>query len=755
MNYRSSVFKRYLISAFSLLLLPGIILIMFILNIYISKYYEEVDEGIDHYLFSVQQQLDIQLSQMYNIVYQMNKSPEATIFLDEPPMLASLMLMPKLESYTNIQQFFNDIAFYPVNSSLLCFSSTTSDINRFYDKHTFSNWKPQEIYNDLNRSKKVTWRSCISDADNTRNIAGIFPSDFDNTSMAKYPHRFSCLFLISESTLKRFVKVEDLPEGCSLLILDASGEVIYSSEPTSSKAISGSSLISNKTSGFAKEKFLVNGKDHSLRYISSDIKWNSPWTYVMLVDEKAAFSGPSAIRVTFILLTFLVLGFLAFIAYIVAKWNYRPIAKLNELACRTADLTDDSSSKNEFTNVSNIITNLVSSRAETIQKASGHIRDSLLSKLLKGSFSDLDKFNKEAGSIGIQFTSDFFQIIYLYIDRSTNPNSVEEAIKTFEEAFMDYFAVVSTRSVEHDGVIFILSFKETQDERIKSLLHLIQTDLDTLIGTNYAFYVGRPYSGIENIRTSYLEACVLLHYRYPNSHRNIMFYGDTELYSEYTVYPNKEVELVGNALISGDLEKADLLLKDIANIVKTQQLSWMMKICLYYDLCHCILNNIPECHPDFRHEVEELIKYLTSNPSAQNINLSDMILHLQELLQQFFAGEESHLNKSTLINRVVRYVQKHYTDPNFSIQQVSDEMGLSAANLSQQFKYHTGQNISDYIAQLRMEKAKELLRTTEYSVNEIAVMVGYISSTSFISKFKQLTEKTPGLYRKLYSSPPQ
>ena len=78
---------------------------------------------------------------------------------------------------------------------------------------------------------------------------------------------------------------------------------------------------------------------------------------------------------------------------------------------------------------------------------------------------------------------------------------------------------------------------------------------------------------------------------------------------------------------------------------------------------------------------------------------------------------------------------------------VADYFHISASNLSHQVKAMTGRNVSDYIAERKMVYAQELLRETDYSVQEIADMVGYSQTASFIRKFKKYFSMTPLEYR--------
>ena len=63
------------------------------------------------------------------------------------------------------------------------------------------------------------------------------------------------------------------------------------------------------------------------------------------------------------------------------------------------------------------------------------------------------------------------------------------------------------------------------------------------------------------------------------------------------------------------------------------------------------------------------------------------------------------------------------------------------------FKVACGEDISTYIAKLRMTKSKELLLTTEATIEEIAEKVGFTTSRYFSTTFKQYTGETPTQYK--------
>ncbi|MDR3121781.1 MAG: helix-turn-helix domain-containing protein [Clostridiales bacterium] len=91
-------------------------------------------------------------------------------------------------------------------------------------------------------------------------------------------------------------------------------------------------------------------------------------------------------------------------------------------------------------------------------------------------------------------------------------------------------------------------------------------------------------------------------------------------------------------------------------------------------------------------------------------------------------------------------IDARFSDPDFSIKMLAADMNMTVSNLSHQFKSRVGISITEYIQRSRMLYARQLLESGEYSVAEVAEMVGYLHTSSFIRQFKQTTEQTPGSY---------
>lgn len=96
--------------------------------------------------------------------------------------------------------------------------------------------------------------------------------------------------------------------------------------------------------------------------------------------------------------------------------------------------------------------------------------------------------------------------------------------------------------------------------------------------------------------------------------------------------------------------------------------------------------------------------------------------------------------------RIVRHIREHFREP-LSIQDLARQFHLHPNYLSQLFKKELRVNFTKFVADIRMEYACNLLRTTSLSVGEIAERSGYGDYFYFARAFKRHTGKTPSEYR--------
>jgi two-component system response regulator YesN len=108
--------------------------------------------------------------------------------------------------------------------------------------------------------------------------------------------------------------------------------------------------------------------------------------------------------------------------------------------------------------------------------------------------------------------------------------------------------------------------------------------------------------------------------------------------------------------------------------------------------------------------------------------------------------EESHA--TTLVAKARSYIDAHYADHDISLSQVARQVLLSPTYFSVVFSREAGQTFIEYLTDVRIRKAIELLRTTSLSSNEIAYRIGYQNPRYFYAVFRKVVGQPPNQFRR-------
>lgn len=125
----------------------------------------------------------------------------------------------------------------------------------------------------------------------------------------------------------------------------------------------------------------------------------------------------------------------------------------------------------------------------------------------------------------------------------------------------------------------------------------------------------------------------------------------------------------------------------------------------------------------------------------------------QQLLEFFgeaiaLVSRDTENQGDTLAEDISDYVKNNYTQ-DLGLEQIADEIGVTMKYVSRVFKQSKGINLSDYINDLRVEHAKQLLCDTDELISDIGPKVGIHNRTTFIRVFKRHTGITPNEYRRV------
>lgn len=131
-------------------------------------------------------------------------------------------------------------------------------------------------------------------------------------------------------------------------------------------------------------------------------------------------------------------------------------------------------------------------------------------------------------------------------------------------------------------------------------------------------------------------------------------------------------------------------------------------------------------------------------------------LELFDNLKKTYIGYISQIKKNQgskevhPIRKAKEYIDKNYMNP-IGLDLVGEVVGLNPTYLSNLFRIETNETFTDYLIGVRIQMAKELLRTTNDNISEICSMVGYNDQKHFTKLFKKSTGLRPSEYRKIHA----
>jgi len=109
-------------------------------------------------------------------------------------------------------------------------------------------------------------------------------------------------------------------------------------------------------------------------------------------------------------------------------------------------------------------------------------------------------------------------------------------------------------------------------------------------------------------------------------------------------------------------------------------------------------------------------------------------------------SDATQKDESYLLKEIKKFCEDNY-HKGITLENISDHVHLNKNYLSSFYRKKTGENLSDYLTGLRMEKAKELLASTNMKITQIAASLGYRTPSHSGKVFKDYTGITPEQYR--------
>lgn len=705
---RLPIYMQYLISYAIVLLIPIFITSMFIYSSILDKVRTQSLTNNEQILKQVEEVVDTRFKEMISIAADLSRNP--LVSLSQYRNYFYFFSMRHVMNYKMSNTFIDQVFLYDREGESFYSSESMYSLDMFHQLFAYPEWPDDQVRNEFNTVASPVIRKA-EPLNGDRYITYLRPIPISSSKP-----RGTAVYLIREQTFRDLLKTVLLFQGNEAFIIDNKGTVItgvYGEEPLEPP------LIAELLSAAKNNETLHETRYGEPVYASGVQSKTTGLTYIVLTPEQELLRDVNEIK-QIALLSYVIILLLGSIAiYVFMRFNYNPIRRLLEAAERW-------NRQNEFN--------------------APYVRQHLLLGLLQGRLTDKEEFNRQGGFVGLSMAQENYFVAVIQNESGLASDSVDRSFyRELEQKGHQVFDVHTEA-----GVTLIVS---AEDNRLipEAELAALQTNLTRSVNAPVTIGVGTVFSELSRVTHSYIEASTALDHKFIYGSGKVLFFADLDL--KLTQQGWDVRTSVENLLVHmdrGAVEQAMKTVEMIASEIRERSNS------LFQAKSSCI------------EVINTILKYLrqhyNSGSGKGSVPLPDIIAYanfnsidrlLEETVKVCIMACETiqsvnrHPDRSGT-DRIMEYVQQHFDDYNLSIQSMADDLSYSVSYISRIFKEETGSTIMDYVKEMRIAKAKELLKTTSMPVQDIVEAVGYKDVSSFIRKFKQKLQMTPQEFRNYY-----
>lgn len=301
----------------------------------------------------------------------------------------------------------------------------------------------------------------------------------------------------------------------------------------------------------------------------------------------------------------------------------------------------------------------------------------------------------------------------------------------------------------------ILFLYGDEDEFAPGPLSEAMEQFRTWVAVNLKFSVtvgiGLAVSEIRGISASYQQALNALNYKMALGNNQVISFTELmeEPASDIHSYIQQINKLVEDLRISGPnwVHQVDQLVMNLEkDMLRDEDLRYLLQY-LTSLLSRSLADYPAETTAFWSEQVRPELHVVQEEAETLEEALPKVSGSLKRLHEHHLSVRELKSQKH-LMTDIRAYIEENYSNPDLSLNHLSDKFGVNAKYSSQLFKAEFGLKFVDFLVSLRMERAKQLLLETEESIHEISLLVGYNHPISFGRTFKKTVGVTPGDYRK-------
>lgn len=394
---------------------------------------------------------------------------------------------------------------------------------------------------------------------------------------------------------------------------------------------------------------------------------------------------------------------------------------------------------------------------EQVAHAMPYITMAFVQDLILGDLTNLDEIQDRANFLGLEKLPAMVMILdidnFSFITNQTSEtekqvlktqvsNVIASTVKRIPSALLVPWA--------GDEILVLLpkgdpQKNESAQQQAMSIADKIRTTVAQQTSVTVSIGVGRLYSDVREIRKSYQEALIALQDTV-FAGQNISIHIDDfqEFNPSLYLYPLEKEQNLVSFVRMGNQDKALDILDDIINSFHNVSVE-IAKVRLLELL-------IVTSRGAAEGGVENAQLFVINKHYLEQLSASMNFLELKEIASWAISQFTNHVatRRKDRYWRLLKdsqvYIEANYHQ-NLTLVQVAAAVHLSPEYFSRLFRQEQGETFTEYLSSLRLEKAKQFLKTSNMSIGDISMTVGYSDQNYFSRVFRKATGMSPTEFR--------
>lgn len=506
------------------------------------------------------------------------------------------------------------------------------------------------------------------------------------------------------------------------------------------------SMISGMESGETKKANFM-GENAGLSYIKSE---TSNYRYVYVDRVGYVYGAANKILVIGALVSLICLLLMGMILYKLYGWSYLSIKEIMQGFNASTDVQKN---ENEFEFIKRQIAVNMQRQRSMEEEISTHmdiLREEFLIELMRGSINDPAYMREGLEKFGIAFYGKYFCITVIYVRDMgiLRDMGFKNAYFIIKNIMRDMCRNEKYYAVEYgDRLYCIFNFERAADIRRHLRALLSECGEVTKMATEIVFSsvtseIGEGIDSLHSIYESAVSGMNLSEFYGMEEHIFTEDIENKESEGDVNSFDKLENEIV-MCIRKGDVRTFSLLVDQLFSDQIDINHRWVV-MGRAYSVLSSIYKTVDGMDSKGTKEAFERLN------SFKNYDNMDSIKKFVKEYGEYVIGmlDKSSDEKSELYRQAVDYINAHYTELDLNVNRVSEELGVTSIYLAYIVKQNSGIKLSEYIAKLRVEKAKQILESEPgLKMEQVAEQSGFLQNRTFYNAFKKYTGITPNQYK--------